>query len=80
MGWPTINPNSYAQTTVTVTSAVLGDTNIGVSMSAELLPGLYFAMPEVTAPNTVTVTLVNGTATGSLAPPNGTLTVRIVRM
>jgi hypothetical protein len=76
--WPSIGPGGSAQTPVTVNGAAVGDTNIGASMSAALPAGMYFAMPRVTAANTVTVTLVNGT-TGLLNPASGTLTVRILR-
>jgi hypothetical protein len=40
---------------------------------------MSFAMPEVTAPNTATVTLVNGAAVDR-DPLSGTLTVRIMRL
>ena len=77
--WPLIPTGKSSQTTVNVPGAAVGDTNIGVAMSAVLPAGMYFAMPEVTAPNTVTVTLVNGAA-ADLDPLSSTLTVRIMRL
>lgn len=68
--WPSVANGANSNTTVTVTGAVLGD-NAMASMSVAVPAGSHM-FASVTAADTVTVTLFNGTG-GALDLASGTL-------
>jgi hypothetical protein len=69
--WPSVAAGQYTTTTVTVTGCVLGDM-AEASMSAALPAGARLHA-EVTAADTVTVTLHNYHASNAADPSSGTL-------
>lgn len=71
---PNLVNNASVTVNITVTGAAVGDI-CGVSFTTVLPAGMYFAVPQVTATNTVTVTLINNSgSTQDLA--SGTLKVQ----